>query len=104
MKALNLIYLALGRIRGLDVSFEIYVATCGTYTTFCHEVLISKALAGLRKKSESLIPSVRVDYLEYSCTGVLGFECRPTPDILVVVGLSHNRVNINRKQQINEIE
>ena len=75
MKAMTLIYLALGRISGLDVSFEIYVATCGTYTTFCQEVLISEALVGLRKKSESLIPSVRVDYSRHRTQVVGSYEC-----------------------------
>ena len=40
MQTLNIIYLTLGRIRGLNISFKIHVATCSMQcTTSCHEVL-----------------------------------------------------------------
>ena len=40
MLTLNILCLTLGRIRGLNISFKIHVATCSMqYTTSCHEVL-----------------------------------------------------------------
>ena len=108
MQTLNIIYLTLGRIRGLNISFKIHVATCSMqYTTSCHEwspeqrhwfgwgvSQSEQEVLGLLGQSEQYYSKPILVY-----QGVLGLECRLTTNKLVVVGISYNQIQVNRIYQ-----